>query len=55
MRVLFAYVRQRDADAGMDRNRRRSCDWADLAGRCDVQLGPRDQRGNEGRDIAECG
>jgi hypothetical protein len=47
MRVLYAYVRQRDADARMDRTCRGGGYWADLVGRRDDQVGPHEQPGNE--------
>jgi hypothetical protein len=40
-------------NAHMHRNRRRGRDWPDLVGRCDVRVGPREQRRIEvGRNIA---
>ena len=39
------------ANAHMHRNRRRGRDWPDLVGRCDVQVGPREQRRHVGCDI----
>jgi hypothetical protein len=44
---------QRGCNARMDRNRRRGCDWLDVVGRRDVQVGPREQcRNGDRRDIA---